>query len=172
MGGLPVFSRDWGMENGKPKPFDQVVMDIPIGSGPVQDRPGALRQGHHLRARPAATGRATCNVRRGSANFDRITVKIYKDNTARLEALKAGEFDMMTLLLRRRLGAPGERQASSRPASWSSATSSTSSRPGFQSYVLNTRRPQLQDLRVREALGLALDYEWMNRQMFYNGYRA
>ncbi|MCB2041087.1 MAG: ABC transporter substrate-binding protein, partial [Rhodoferax sp.] len=35
------------------------------------------------------------NVRRGTANFDRITVKIYKDNTARLEALKAGEFDLM-----------------------------------------------------------------------------
>ena len=35
------------------------------------------------------------NVRRGSANFDRILVKIYKDNTARLEALKAGEFDLM-----------------------------------------------------------------------------
>ncbi|MBS0290972.1 MAG: ABC transporter substrate-binding protein, partial [Proteobacteria bacterium] len=35
VGGLPVFSRDWGLgEDGKPKPFDQVVMDIPIGSGP------------------------------------------------------------------------------------------------------------------------------------------
>jgi hypothetical protein len=34
-------------------------------------------------------------VRRGTANFDRISVKIYKDNTAKLEALKAGEFDLM-----------------------------------------------------------------------------
>jgi microcin C transport system substrate-binding protein len=25
-------------------------------------------------------------------------------------------------------------------------------------------------MRVREALGLAMDYDWMNRQMFYNGY--
>ena len=41
---------------------------------------------------------------------------------------------------------------------------------GFQSYVLNSRRPQLSDRRVREALGLALDFDWMNRQMFYNGY--
>lgn len=37
---------------------------------------------------------------------------------------------------------------------------------GFQSYVLNTRRDQFKDLRVREALGLAMDYEWMNRQLF------
>jgi microcin C transport system substrate-binding protein len=37
--------------------------------------------------------------------------------------------------------------------------------------VLNTRRPLLQDARVRRALGLALDYEWMNRQMFYGSYQ-
>jgi microcin C transport system substrate-binding protein len=36
--------------------------------------------------------------------------------------------------------------------------------------VLNSRRDKLSDPRVREALGLALDYEWMNRQMFYGGY--
>jgi microcin C transport system substrate-binding protein len=32
---------------------------------------------------------------------------------------------------------------------------------------LNLRAAQFQDIRVREALGLALDFEWMNRQMFY-----
>ncbi len=42
---------------------------------------------------------------------------------------------------------------------------------GFQSYVLNTRRPLLADLRVRQALELAMDYEWMNRQMFYGAYQ-
>ena len=41
---------------------------------------------------------------------------------------------------------------------------------GFQSYVLNSRKPKFQDLRVREALDLALDFEWMNRQLFYGGY--
>jgi microcin C transport system substrate-binding protein len=42
VGGLPVFSRDWGVENGKAKPFDQVVMDIPIGSGPYKIGPVRL----------------------------------------------------------------------------------------------------------------------------------
>ena len=46
MGGLPVFSRKWGMENGKPKRFDQVVMDIPIGSGPY--RIGPVRFGKKI----------------------------------------------------------------------------------------------------------------------------
>ena len=36
VGALPIFSRSWGLEAGKPKRFDQVVMDIPIGSGPYK----------------------------------------------------------------------------------------------------------------------------------------
>jgi microcin C transport system substrate-binding protein len=31
VGGMPVFSRQWGLENGNPKPFDKIVTDIPIG---------------------------------------------------------------------------------------------------------------------------------------------
>ena len=40
----------------------------------------------------------------------------------------------------------------------------------FQGYLINTRRDKFKDPRVREALGLALDFEWMNRQLFYNSY--
>jgi microcin C transport system substrate-binding protein len=41
----------------------------------------------------------------------------------------------------------------------------------MQGFVMNLRRPQFSDIRVRKALGLALDYEWMNRQLFYNQYK-
>ena len=79
-----MFSRDWGMENGKAKPFDQVVMDIPIGSGPYKI--GPVRFGKDItyvrdpdywardlpvRARHATTStaspsRSTRTTRRGS----------------------------------------------------------------------------------------------------------
>jgi microcin C transport system substrate-binding protein len=81
VGGLPVFSRKWGMENGKAKPFDQVVMDIPIGSGPYKIGPVRSARTSPMCA-TRTTGRATSTCNRGTANFDRITVKIYKDNTA------------------------------------------------------------------------------------------
>jgi len=42
---------------------------------------------------------------------------------------------------------------------------------GMQGFVMNLRRPQFADIRVRQALGYALDYEWMNRQLFYNQYK-
>jgi len=94
VGGLPVFSRAWGVDGGKLKSFDQVVTDIPIGSGPYKI--GTVRFGKDITyVRDPSYWAKDLNVRKGSANFDRITVKIYKDGTARLEALKAGEFDLM-----------------------------------------------------------------------------
>lgn len=169
VGALPVFSRDWGLENGKPKPFDQVVTDVPIGSGPY--RIGPVRFGKDITyVRDPGYWGAKLPVRLGTANFDHVTVKIYRDNTARLEALKAGEFDLMRFFSAgdwaRRLY--GKRFDSGQLVKGEFANRLPS---GFQSYVLNTRRPLLQDVRVRQALGLALDFEWMNRQMFYGSYQ-
>ena len=56
VGGLPVFTAKWGMENGKTKPFDQVDHGHPDRHRALQDRAGPLRQGHHLRARPELLG--------------------------------------------------------------------------------------------------------------------
>ena len=164
VGGLPVFSAKWGQG----KPFNEVVMDVPIGSGPYKI--GPVKFGNDITyVRDAGYWARELNVKRGTDNFDRITVKIYKDSTARLEALKAGEFDLMAVYVSR---------------DWARAMTGPKFKSGelvkgefqhklptgFQSYVLNTRRPLLQDVRVRQALGLAIDYEWMNRQMFYNAY--
>ncbi len=169
VGSLPIFSRAWGRgPDGKPKRFDEIVTDTPIGSGPYRIGPVAFGRDITYVRDPQYWGR-DLNVNRGAHNFDRITVKIYRDNTARLEAVKAGEFDFMTVYsagdwARRidgklfRQGVLVKKELEHRlPA-------------GFQSYVLNTRRPLLRDPRVREALGLAVDHEWMNRQMFYGSY--
>ncbi len=173
VGGLPVFSRTWGDEKdpktGERKSFDQVVMDIPIGSGPYKI--GPVRFGRDITyLRDPAYWAKDLPVRRGTANFDRITVKIYKDNTARLEALKAGEFDLMRFFS---AGDWARRVNGKRFDSGELVKAEFSHKlpTGFQSYVLNTRRPPLDDIRVRQALGLALDYEWMNRQMFYGAYQ-
>ncbi|WP_419186790.1 extracellular solute-binding protein [Caldimonas caldifontis] len=165
VGGLPVFSHEWGQG----KSFDQVVMDIPIGSGPYKI--GPVRFGRDITyVRDPDYWARDLNVRRGTANFDRITVKIYKDNTARLEALKAGEFDMMRFFS---AGDWARRVTGRRFDSGELVKAEFKHRlpSGFQSFVLNTRRERLKDPRVREALGLAFDFEWMNRQLFYNSYQ-
>ena len=41
---------------------------------------------------------------------------------------------------------------------------------GMQSFVFNVQRPIFKDRRVREALGYALDFEWLNKNFFYGQY--
>ncbi|HVE54813.1 MAG TPA: extracellular solute-binding protein [Ramlibacter sp.] len=169
VGGLPIFSRKWGMENGKAKSFDQVVMDIPIGSGPYKI--GPVRFGKDITyVRDPGYWAREVNVRRGTSNFDQITVKIYTDATARLEALKAGEFDLMRINISR----DWARQMTGRKFNSGELVKGEFRHrlpAGFQSYILNTRNPKLKDPRVREALALAMDFEYMNRQLFYNAYQ-
>ena len=89
VGGLPVFSRDWGAG----KPFDQVITDMPIASGPY--RIGRWNPQDITYQRDPNYWARDLGVRRGMYNFDRVTYKIYKDNTAQTEAFKAGEFDYL-----------------------------------------------------------------------------
>ncbi len=169
VGGLPVFSPKWGVEGGKVKTFDQVVTDVPVASGAY--RIGPVRFGKDITyvRDPAYWGR-DLPVRRGSNNFDRITVKIYRDNTAQLEALKAGEFDLMLFFSAgdwtRRLTGPRIDRGDLIKSPFNHRTPD-----GYYSYVLNNRLAKLQDRRVRMALELAMDYEWMNRQLFRGSYK-
>ena len=165
VGSLPVFSRQWGQG----KPFDEVVMDVPIGSGPY--RIGPVKFGKDITyVRDTTYWARDLPPKRGTGNFDRVLVKIYKDATARLEALKAGEFDLMAFYS----AGDWARRVNGKKFDTGELVKGEFRHKlptGFQSYVLNTRRPLLQDVRVREALGLAIDYEWMNRQMFYGSYQ-
>lgn len=169
VGGLPVFSPKWGMENGKTKQFDQIVMDTPIGTGPY--RIGPVRFGKDVTyVRDPDYWARDLNVRRGMNNFDRITIKIYRDSTAQLEALKAGEFDLMQFFSvgdwTRRLDGPRIKSGELVKEEFKHRLPE-----GFYSYVLNLRLPKFADRRVRMALELAMDYEWMNVHLFRGQYK-
>ncbi len=165
VGGMAVFSRDWG----KGKPFDQIVTELPIASGPY--RLGSPKMGRDVTyvRDPNYWGR-DLPVRKGLYNFDRVTYRIYLDETSRFEGLKAGEFDFMREFISRNWA----RQYTGRAfESGELAKRAFENRnPGdFQGYVFNLRKPKLQDRRVREAIALAFDFEWMNRQLFYGLYK-
>ena len=164
VGGMPVFSRDWGAG----KPFDQIVMDIPIGSGPY--RIGHVNFGRDITyQRDPGYWAAHLNVRRGMFNFDRITYKIYKDTTAQTEAFKAGEFDYIQVFSAREWARTyvGKKFTSGELVRRDLPSGNAGD---FQGFVINTRRKQFADVRVREALELAMDFEWMNREFFYHNY--
>lgn len=168
VGSIPVFSPDWGAVDGKPKPFDEIVTDIPIGSGAY--RIGPVDFGRDITyVRDENYWGESLSVNQGRNNFDRIFIPIYQDNTAKLEALKAGNFDFMQFSSAgdwaRRL--KGRKFDSGELLKREFAHQNPT---GFQSYLINTRNPLLQDVRVRQALELAMDYEWMNRRLFYGSY--
>ena len=164
VGGLAVFSRDWGAG----KSFDKVVMDIPIASGPY--RVGRVNFGRDITYErdPDYWGR-DLGVRRGMFNFDRITYKIYRDNVAQTEAFKAGEFDFLRVFSAREWARiyTGKKFDSGELVK---AELPFANAGDFQGFLINTRRDKFKDVRVREALALAFDFEWMSRRLMYNSY--
>lgn len=162
---LPVFSRKWG----EGKAFSAVVQEPPVASGPYLIERVEFGRNITYRRNPDWWA-AGLNVRRGMFNFETITYKYFKDETARLEGFKAGEFDWIAENSARNWarGHAGPRYNRGEVLKREFAHSNAA---GMQGFAMNTRRAPFADVRVREALVLAMDFEWMNRQIFYGQYR-
>ncbi len=160
---IPVFSEKSFTTGGNSNPLSS-----PIGSGPytVSD----FKQGKYITyKRNEDYWAKDLPVRKNSYNFDTITVKFYRDQTVALEALKAGEFDFMSVNIAKQWarGLKGERFTN---GLLKKSLIPHSMNAGMQGFLMNTRRPLFSDVRVRRAMGLAFDFEWSNRALFYDQY--
>lgn len=161
---LPVLAPNWGGG----KSLDKIVLDKPIGSGPyVLDR-FELGKNIHYRRNPNYWGKQL-PTRRGFYNFERIVFKYYRDTTIRLEAFKAGEFDLIHENSAKQW-ATGYNGPKFRNGLITKQLLPNASPAGMQGFGFNLRKPLFKDIRVRQALGLALDFEWSNRMLFYGQY--
>jgi microcin C transport system substrate-binding protein len=165
VGGTPVFSRKWGSKT----TFDKIQLESPISTGPYLIDRYDVGRSISYRRNPDYWGNDIPS-RKGMFNFGRIVYRFYKDDVARLEAFKAGEFDLVV-----EYSAKNWARSYQGPKFESGEivkrTLAHSNGAGMQGFVMNLRRPQFQDVRVRKALALALDFEWMNRQLFYGQYK-
>ena len=164
VGGMPVFSRKWAAGT----PFDKIQLTAPIASGPYLIERYDLGRSIVFKRNPNYWGSAL-PTRKGSYNFDRIFYRFYKDDVARLEAFMAGEFDVV-VEYRAKNWARAYKGKKFEDGSIIKTNLKHSNGAGMQGFVMNLRRAPFQDIRVRRALALALDFEWMNRQLFYGQY--
>jgi microcin C transport system substrate-binding protein len=165
VGQIPVFSRKWGAG----KPFEDITLDTPIGSGPYVMERMDLGKNIVFRRKQNYWG-AGQPTRRGMFNYDRIFYRFYRDELVRLEAFKAGEFDFNHENVAKNW-ARGYTGSKFEHGEIIKRELTHQNPQGMQGYVFNLRRPLFRDVRVRQALNLAMDFEWMDRQLFYNQYK-
>jgi peptide/nickel transport system substrate-binding protein/microcin C transport system substrate-binding protein len=153
LGSTHVFSRRWG----EGKALADMVNEVPIATGPytvdVVEMPSRIE----FKRQPGYWAKDLA-VRRGFFNFDRIAYRLYQDDAVRREAFKAGEFDLLRELslgqyMRSHQGAKW-RDGRIVKRAWPVATGSL-----MQAMDFNLRRPKFQDIRVREAIMRAWDFE-------------
>lgn len=109
-------------------------------------------------------------VMRGRHNFDRIRFDYFRDRDIALEAFLAGAYDFRDEPTSKSW-ATGYRTADVAAGRIQREVVPDHTPSGVQAFFLNTRRRKFQDRRVREAIGLAFDFQWLNRTLFYGLYK-
>ena len=165
IGDLPVFSKKW--LNGKS--FEDTILDHPIASGPYTV--DSFEPGKFIKYKKNANYWALIEpTTRGMYNFDYIIYKYYKDMTVGLEAFKAGEYDYIFENHSKRWA-----RDYSGPNFTNGIIFKTSlkheNNAGIQGFIFNTRKEIFQNKQVRKAITLAFDFDWSNKNLFYNQYQ-
>lgn len=165
---IKILPRNYHVQNGFGDKADQHQLVYPVGSGPYVVTNINIGKSISYKKNPNYWAKNS-SVRRGMYNFDEITVKYYKDQIVALEAYKAGEFDFISINIAKQWA----RDMDGKKFSEGSLVKKKFphlNNAGLQGFLMNTRRELFQDRRVRRAMGLALDFEWINKSLFHNQY--
>ena len=166
VGGLPVFSRADFQANARElgessaRPF--------IGTGPYMFESADMGRSVRYVRNPDYWGEdLPINV--GRNNFDRIRIEYFGDYETAFEAFKAGAYtfrnEASSIIWATRYDFPAFTSGHVVKEELPNGNVASG-----QAWVMNLRRPQFQDPRVREALGLAFNFEWSNATLFYGLY--
>ena len=149
--------------------FEDTTLAKPVGSGPYLVAAVDPGKSITLARDPNYWGRALA-INRGLWNFDELRFDYYRDANAYFEAFKAGLYDA---------------RSETDPSRWQTGYDIPAVRDGrvvkeslpyglpkpSTAFVFNTRRPVFSDIRVREAITLLFDAEWVNRNFFFGLYK-
>nr|WP_246139443.1 ABC transporter substrate-binding protein [Phaeobacter marinintestinus] len=134
--------------------------DVPMGTGPYMVDSFDPGRSVSLKRNPDYWG-ADLPLRRGTNNFDEIRLEFYGDQTVMFEAFKAGELSALREFNAEKWATQYDFPAARRGDIVQ--TEIPHARPsGMTGFVMNTRRAPFDDWRVREALILAFNFEYIN----------
>ena len=148
--------------------LSEPLSEVPIGSGAYTVSDHKMGQ-YIIYERLKNYWASDLPVNRGRLNFDFVRYDYYRDQTVAFEAFKAGEYDI-------RVENEAKKWATQYTGSAIDAGYIVKEEipheipPGMQAFIFNIQRPVFQDRRVRVALNYLMDFEWMNRNIFYGQY--
>ena len=154
--------------NGEVRDLSKSTLEIPVGSGPYRIK--AVDPGRSItyeRVKDYWAKELPYNA--GQNNFDELKFVYFRDRTPAFEAFKGGELDIW-------------REASA--SDWGTKYDFAALTKGLvkkelvpvkrvahnQPFVFNLRRAKFQDIRVRRAFNLALNFEELNKKLFFGAY--
>jgi microcin C transport system substrate-binding protein len=172
VGQINVMPKHWwtGTDaNGRPRDIAAGTLEPPLGGGAYRVKSVVPGRTISYERVPDYWGR-NLPVNVGRDNFDEIRFEYYRDDTVELEAFKADQFDF---------------RVENSAKNWATAYDFPARREGkvvleefserargvMQAFIPNLRREKFSDARVRQALIYALDFEEMNKTLFFGLYQ-
>jgi len=164
LGEMAVLPKHWWQG----RAFDKPLTDPPLGSGPYRidhvdfGRSIAYRRVPDYWAKDLPTSR-------GLNNFGVVRTEYFRDATVAFEAFKAGQIDFREENIAKQWATGYDF-----PAVKHGLVKQENLRhhlpTGMQGFAMNVRRDIFKDRRVRQAMDLAFDFQWCNKELFYNAY--
>jgi microcin C transport system substrate-binding protein len=162
--GLPIFSKAYYAK----RPFDESTLDIPLGSGPYKVGRFEVNRFVEFERVKDWWGR-DLPVARGTYNFDVVRYEFYRDRDVAFEGFTARNYlfreEFTSRVWATRYDFPAIKDGRVKREILPDETPS-----GAQGWFINTRRDKFRDVRVREALIQAFDFEWTNKTIMYGAY--
>jgi microcin C transport system substrate-binding protein len=172
VGQIRVMPKHWWTAkdaSGKPRDISQGTLEVPLGSGPYKVKQVVPGRSISFERVPDYWGR-DLPVNIGTNNFNEQRYEYFRDNVVELEAFKGDQYDF---------------RVETSAKDWATAYDFPAVKQGkvileefpdrasgsMQAFIPNLRRTKFQDQRVRRALNYALDFDGMNRTLFFGQYK-
>ena len=172
VGELPVLPKHYweGTDAaGRKRDISATTLETPLGSGPYHIKEFSAGRSVKLERVKDYWG-ANLPTQIGQNNFDEMRFEFFRDNLVALEAFKADQADWIAENSAKQWATAYDFPAAAEKRVVKEEFPINNS-GRMQGFVLNLRRDQFKDARLRRAFNYAFDFEEMNKQLFYGQYK-